>query len=103
MIKKYIFDSSNPYFSNDNKYNYLYLKSRETFFNDYDLTCGFTPFYEVLKGLGFKPEISDLLYILDNSEGYISFGLYGQEPKRTGRPRKRYVLTFYVKSIIEKD
>lgn len=99
MIKKYIFDCNNNYFSSDPVYNFLFLKSKELYYDDCIKLRGFIPLYEVLKDLGFKPTVDDLKYVLNDDDGHIHFGLNNQMPKKIGRPRKKFVLTFDVRPI----
>lgn len=104
MIKTYIFDENNPYWEKDPNYNMMFLRCQQVYCNDYaKANNGFVPFIFVLKNLGFPFTEKDLPYVMINTNDGIDFGLSGQEPKKTGRPKRKFKLTFCVRSVLDTE
>ena len=103
MVIKYVFDCNNDYWSSDPKYNFLFLRSRELYYNDYLKLYGFVPLFRVLEDLRFKPKEGDLGYVLDESDGFIDFNIGNQAPKSKGRPKKKFIIYLNVRPINEEE
>lgn len=104
MVKKYVFNCDNSrHWEQRPGYNYVFLRSRQTYYNDYLAAYGFVPLFKVLEELGFEFKESDLKYVLDDSDGFIDFHLAHQTPKLKGRPKRNFTIYLNVRPINEEE
>lgn len=72
-----IFDCSNPYWQNENAYNFIFLNAQQSYFNDMLRINGHVFLNDVLRTLGYPTTRAGQEvgwnYLDDNSDGYIDF------------------------------
>lgn len=89
-MKTYVFDNTNPYYSNDKKaYNELFLRAKQNYFNDKLNAYGFVDFNDVLDQLGFPVDdsLNDWRWDLESDglhkrDNFVDFGI--EEDMGTG-------------------
>lgn len=98
MVIKVTFDKWNPYWSADPEYTNLFLRARQSYYQDFLKRHDFLPLYTVLCDLGFVPTIGDLKYVWV-ADDVVDFGLDEWYPSKRGRKKQKWVLTFNVREI----